>query len=34
MNGGHSREKLIEILREDKFTEEQINYALKVCNPK
>ena len=34
MNGGHSREKLIEILREDKFTEEQINYALSVCNPK
>ena len=34
MQGGHSREKLIEILQEDKFTEEQINYALKVCNPK
>ena len=34
MKGKHSREDLIEILRRNKFTEDQIAYALKVCNPK
>lgn len=34
MQGGHSREDLIELLRRYQFTEEQIEYALKKCNPK
>ena len=34
MQDKHSREDLIEILRKNKFTEDQIAYALAVCNPK
>ena len=33
MKGGHSRERLIEILQDKKFTDEQIEYALEVVNP-
>ena len=33
MKGGHSRKRLAEMLRDNYFTDEQIEYALKVVNP-